>query len=341
MQTERVNRWAVVVLFFLAPALPELLTGSAPPVEFLSVPGFVIMSALYGSGAILIRELRVHWGKGYRPTVFILGAAYGIIEEGLAVKSFFNPEWQDLGILGVYGRWLGVNWVWSLNLTIFHAVISIAVPIFVVELIFPEQRDERWLGRFGMAVFWFLLAAVTIFGFVVFPYYPPALLVVPTIGVVVALFVLARLLPTPRPAPKRGWLMWPICFTVVGFGATILFLVPQWILPELRLPVPVTMLISMLFTAATTWLVCVMSRGGAWNDKHKLALLTGALLFWVLLSPLQEISPDRPEDTTGMTVVAFLVVLFLIWLRWKTRRRARSETAVQCGESLVLAEATA
>jgi hypothetical protein len=70
-----------------------------------------------------------------------------------------------------------------------------------------------------------------------------------------------------------------------------------------------------------------MSRGGAWNDKHKLALLTGVLLFWVLLSPLQEISPDRPDDTTGMTVVAFLAVLLLIWLRWKTRRRVRAETA--------------
>ena len=75
MEAKRINRWAVVVLFFLSPALAELLTGSAPPMEFLSVPGFVLMSVLYGSGAILIRELRVRWGKGYWPTVFILGAA--------------------------------------------------------------------------------------------------------------------------------------------------------------------------------------------------------------------------------------------------------------------------
>jgi hypothetical protein len=340
MQAKRVNRWAVVVLFFLAPALPELLTGSAPPMEFLSVPGFVLMSALYGSGAILIRELRVRWGKGYRPTVFILGAAYGIIEEGLAVKSFFNPEWQDLGPLGVYGRWLGVNWVWSLNLTIFHAVVSIAIPIFVVELIFPEQRNKRWLGRFGMAAFWSLLAAVTVFGFVVFPYYPSALHVALTIGIVVALFVLARILPTPKRAPKQGWLLWPICFTVVGLGATVFFFVSHWVLPELGLPVFFTLLITALWLVATIGLVRLMSRGGAWNDKHKLALLTGALLFWALLAPVQEISPDRPDDTTGMTIVAFLVILFLIWLRWKTRRCVRSEAVVQRVESLVLAEGT-
>ncbi|MCG2769572.1 MAG: hypothetical protein L6435_14495 [Anaerolineae bacterium] len=37
---------------------------------------------------MLIRELRVRWGKGW-PTVFVLGAAYGVLEEGLMVKSFF------------------------------------------------------------------------------------------------------------------------------------------------------------------------------------------------------------------------------------------------------------
>jgi hypothetical protein len=338
MQTKRVDRWAVVVLFFLAPALAELLTGSAPPMEFLSVPGFVIMSMLYGSGAILIRELRVRWGKGYWANAFILGAAYGIIEEGLTCKSFFNPEWQDLGILGVYGRWAGVNWVWALGLTIFHAVFSIVIATFIVELIFPQQRDERWVGRFGLAVFWFLLVAVTVFGFVAFPYYPSVLHVVLTIGVVIALFVLARILPTPKPAPRQGWLLWPICFTAVGLGATVAFFICHWVLPELGLPVFLTLLITALWLVATVWLVLVLSRGGAWNDKHKLALLTGVVLFWVLLAPLQEMAADRPDDTTGLTVVSFFVVLLLLWLRWKTRRRVRGEVAEPCVSLLVPAE---
>jgi hypothetical protein len=319
------NRWAVVVLFFLAPALAELLTGSAPPSEFLQVPAFLLMSGLYGSGAILIRELRVRWEKGYWPTVFILGAAYAIIEEGLACKSFFNPEWEDLGVLGVYGRWAGVNWVWSFGLTIFHAVFSIAIPTFIVELIFPEQRNRRWLGWLGIATFWFLLIAVTVFGFLAFPYYPSVFHIAPTVGIVVALFVLARLLPTPRPTPKQGWLLWPICFTVVGFGAAVAFFISHWLLPELWLPVPLTLLVSLLWLTATVWLVRILSRGGAWNDKHKLALLTGVVLFWVLFASLQEVAPDRPDDTTGLTVVAFFVVLLLIWLRGKVFRRMRSE----------------
>jgi hypothetical protein len=88
----------------------ELLSGSAPPVEFSGPFVLLVLSALYGSGAILVRELRLRWGKGW-PTVFALGAAYGIVEEGLMVKSFFDPNWMDLGLLGSYGRWAGVNWV--------------------------------------------------------------------------------------------------------------------------------------------------------------------------------------------------------------------------------------
>jgi len=134
--------WPALTLFFLAPMLAELLSGSAPPVEFFNPFALLVLPALYGSGAILVRELRVRWGKGW-PTVFALGAAYGIVEEGLMVKSFFDPNWMDLGPLGSYGRWAGVNWVWSLELTIFHAVFSIAIPILLVELLFPAQRDQK------------------------------------------------------------------------------------------------------------------------------------------------------------------------------------------------------
>ncbi|UCH42534.1 MAG: hypothetical protein JSW16_06915, partial [Dehalococcoidales bacterium] len=127
--------WPPVVLFFLAPAVGELLSGSAPPSEFFSPFGLTVLTVLYGGGAILVRELTIRWRKGWM-SLLILGAAYGIIEEGLLVKSFFDPGWQDIGILGSYGRWAGVNWVWSLELTIYHAVISICIPILLTELMF-------------------------------------------------------------------------------------------------------------------------------------------------------------------------------------------------------------
>ena len=99
------------------------------------------MASLYGSGAIVIRELKLCWKKDFK-ALLLLGAAYGILEEGLLVKSFFDPKWMDLGILGSFGRWAEVNWVWAEMLTVYHAVFSITIPIVLVELAYAERREE-------------------------------------------------------------------------------------------------------------------------------------------------------------------------------------------------------
>jgi hypothetical protein len=80
-----------LVLFFLAPAIGELLSGSSPPAEFFKPFPLLLLSALYGGGALLLRELALSWGKRW-PTILTLGLAYGILEEGLMVKSFFDPS---------------------------------------------------------------------------------------------------------------------------------------------------------------------------------------------------------------------------------------------------------
>jgi hypothetical protein len=128
-----------IVLFLLAPVCGELLSSSAPPLEFFNPLTFATLCLLYGGGAVLVRELAFRWRKGW-VSILILGAAYGVIEEGLMVKSFFDPNWMDIGILGSYGRWLGVNWVWTVELTIYHAVISIGIPILITTLLFPERK---------------------------------------------------------------------------------------------------------------------------------------------------------------------------------------------------------
>jgi len=135
-----------LLLFVISPAIAELLLGSSPPSEFFNPFSLLLLCSLYGSGALIVRELKVRWNKGF-VSMFVLGAAYGIIEEGLMVKSFFDPKWMDLGILGVYGRWLEVNWVWAEWLTIYHAIFSIAIPITLVELAYPERKSDKWLSN--------------------------------------------------------------------------------------------------------------------------------------------------------------------------------------------------
>lgn len=314
-----------LVLYFLAPAIGELLSGSAPPIEFFNPSGLLLLPALYGSGAILTRELALRWEKRW-PTILVLGLAYGIIEEGLMVKSFFDPAWPDLGLLGVYGRWAGINWVWSLFLTIYHAVYSIATPIFLVELLFPERRNERWVGRRGMITLSLLLLAVVLFGFFILtPYRPPALQYLMALVVTVGLYAVARRMPTHwwirRTEPRRS----PLWFGLVGFGSTLVFFFMHWILPEIGVPVSLTMLAAVILVWMVVIVVRHMSGEGGWSDDDKLALTSGALTFFIFLAPISEFDASRPDNPTGMALVGLVALFFLIWLRRKTRRRMGGE----------------
>lgn len=131
--------------------------------------------SLYGTGALLSREAWVRWGGGPY-TLLLLGAAYGIVEEGVMTRSFFCPTWPDLGILAEYGRWIGVNWVWAIQLTIFHAVFSISIPIILVELTFSDLKGRPWLGSKGVIISLLVLSSVIflgIMGFQCSAYVPP------------------------------------------------------------------------------------------------------------------------------------------------------------------------
>jgi len=104
-----------------------------------------------------------------------LGLTYGIIEEGLAVKSFFDPGWPDLDRLAVYGRYLGVNIVWAFWLSIFHAVYSISIPVLLAQIAHPEYSRVRLLTRRSLdAVAAVFTTTSTIIFLFLNPYKPPA-----------------------------------------------------------------------------------------------------------------------------------------------------------------------
>src|SRR5207245_622464 len=155
------NRRPLLALILLSPIIAEMLSGSSPPLEWLNPITPLLLIWLYGAGVLVMRETAVRWKTGW-PSILLLGAAYGIIEEGLAVKSFFDPGWMDLGTLAWYGRWLDVNWVWAVWLTIYHAVVSIAIPIFLTEWIWPRIRGQPATSRGGPLVALLERAAVLV-----------------------------------------------------------------------------------------------------------------------------------------------------------------------------------
>lgn len=157
------NRRLVLYFVLLAAVLPEAITGSTPPQAWLNPVQALLNLWLYGTGVLVVRETSLRWKSGW-PGILLLGAAYGIVEEGLAVTTFFNPTLPQLGTLGWYGRDLGVNWLWAVWLSTFHAVVSIAIPIFLMEWHWPALQGRPLLSDRGLyaAIVLLGLAAVTI-----------------------------------------------------------------------------------------------------------------------------------------------------------------------------------
>ena len=310
-----------LALFLLSPTIGELLSSSSPPAEFFQPFTFLLLASLYGSGALIARELSHRWNRGW-PSVLLLGAAYGIVEEGLAVKSFFDPNWMDLGPLGVYGRWAGVNWVWSVGLTIYHAVFSIGVPILLVGLLFPAQRDRPWLSRNGFRWIVGLFVAVTVFiNLALTPYRPSAVAHLVSAAGVVAMGIWARSAGSPQPAAKLPVLGSPLRIGLAGLAATVGLFFLLWFLPNTPIPAIVWIALTLIYVA---WLWTRFGRRTThpgWSPSHALAMAGGALTFFVLLSPVVEFDPNRLDNTQGAMLVGLATAISLVWGAWRLRRR--------------------
>lgn len=310
-----------LILFLLSPAIAELLSGSAPPVEFFNPLGFAILASLYGSGAILARELTIHWRKGY-PSLLLFGAAYGVIEEGLMVKSFFDPAWPDLGVLGVFGRWLSVNWVWAEMLIIYHAVFSIAIPVLLVELAYPSQRKEPWVGNRVLGGLALLLAGVVLLGyFALTPYRPPLPQYFSAVMLVLIFIFLAWKAPSGDGRQESVNPHGSTSFFATGLLGTIVFFLVFWALPNFSSPVGVMLLGGLLVFGFAKFLKRLKLKGC--NDIHQFALISGGLMFFIFLAPLQELDPTRTDNPQGMSLVGLTFLVGLLLLGWRIRRRTR------------------
>ncbi|MBO0888215.1 hypothetical protein J2P12_03855, partial [Candidatus Bathyarchaeota archaeon] len=225
----------IIFLLLLTPGIPEYLSASSQLTVLLINPilFFLFLGAnmgLYGSGVILIREAMVRWKKGWA-SVFLLGSAYGILEEGIDLWTLFYSKASPVGNLGYYGHWLGVNWVWTIGLVIFHSVYSIGLPIFLFGLVFPQLKSKGLVSgkKLAVTVTCLILDSILLFLFVsrfYSPYNPGAGLLLFSGAAITILVGLARKLPANFLKTRLGPPSWtPFKFAFLGallFPATLL-----------------------------------------------------------------------------------------------------------------------
>lgn len=308
---------ALWVLALLSPVIAEMLSGSSPPLEFFSPFSFALLLGLYGSGVLIMREISVIWKEGWMG-VITLGAAYGILEEGVAVKSFFDPGWMDLGGLGAYGRYLGTNWVWAVWLTIFHSMISITVPILMIWLLYPRLRGERLLTRRQFkVVFVLLLLDVLVCTLLLNPYVPLAPMYALSIAAVIGFVFYSKHIPRNFLMPASYLPSWrPRRFFALGFLLILLNFLVAGAFVDTVVP-PIIPVIVALTLCGTCLLLIQKHMGRAENIPQIVGLISGLLGFFVILGVGLELT-----GILGMGAVAFVTSLFIIDLnRWARGKR--------------------
>ena len=310
-----------LVLFLLSPMIGELLSGSSPPSEFFTMPGFALMLFLYGGGAVVARELKTRWRKGIG-SLLLLGAAYGVIEEGLMVVSFYNPSWPDLGIMGTYGRWLGINWVWAVALTLYHSIVSITVPAILVELAFPDRKEAPWLTTKWLALVALAFISDVTIGYVLFAtflkFWAPVSHVMLSIFLALVLVLAAHRLPADWLRRGARPLKRPVFFALLTFVGASLSGIIYWVLPHTGVPPLITVFLNLAAVMGTIQYLRRFSWRQA-SQTHRYSLVGGVLALFILFSLFQEMDRARTDDPSGMSLVGLASIVGLLVLRRRLR----------------------
>lgn len=147
------KKYPSVLLIFLSPFIAEFVSGSTPFFTFFRPFVFLIYVGFYGMGTLIIREIVAYKRLNYA-SVLLLGAAFGVLEEGIILKSWFDPTWMGAAITSKVLRVYGINILQPFANIVYHAVVSIAAPILLVESV---TSRTPWLSRRKM------MACITIF----------------------------------------------------------------------------------------------------------------------------------------------------------------------------------
>jgi len=296
----------VIFLILLAPFTGEVLSTSTPFFALLNPIVLIPLIFLYGFGALIIREFLVKWKKVFL-SLLIWGSAYGIIEEGIILRSFFNPYW-NIGDLAVYGRIWGVSWIWVIQVTVYHAFFSITAPIMLAHLVFPDVAHENWVSRRSLiiAALLFSFVAAPLF-YLISPYNQPIAQYVLFIIITVILLYVGKKLPSidennlPQlPTSPKKIFFWSAIFTP-------LFFITTFITPKTSIPWPITAVILIVWPLFILWKIDPsFGLKFVWTPKQKIAFVAGTLSFLIYFMPLIS------KDPLGQVIASIITIAILV-----------------------------
>jgi hypothetical protein len=318
-------------LALLAPVVAEVLSGATRmSFIFALIPEIMV----WGCGALIIREVvrRRHlpWSS-----MLLMGLGLSIAEEFVIQQTSLAPlPWLNSST--IYGRALGVNWLYFLFMLGYESVWVVLVPAHLTEMIFWRRREQPWLRTRGLiisgAIFivgsfaawygWVKRARPMVFH--VPPYNPPLLTVLlGVVAIVVVVAIALRLRDMSIHSAKESPSPWVVGAATLGFGFPWYVLLGLIFTPNLSLrslPFWIPMLAGIAWAFAALMLFRLWSSSAGWNDGHRYAMIFAAILVCMIAGFLG--SSLWPKiDVIGKSILDIIAVILLLLLgRLKPRR---------------------
>ena len=133
-------------LIATAPVLTELVSGNTPAYAFLNPNITLFLLLVYGVPLLVIRELRLHWRLSTHG-VFLLGLAYGILNEGLVAQTLVRYDHVPIVKFDRYIYAWGFNLSWIGLIVPWHALLAVLFPMALISQWLPKSAQHEWLGR--------------------------------------------------------------------------------------------------------------------------------------------------------------------------------------------------
>lgn len=323
-----------LTLVLLAPLCAEVLPGATRLSSIFVLP---IEMAIWGGGALLIREARRHLGLGWLHTLFL---AFGLvlIEECLVQQTSLAPLVIQIVQGEPYARAFGLNYLYFLWALGYEAAFVVFVPILLTELVFRDRREQAWLRKPGRIVTgvifvvaclpawysWTQIARVKIFHQP--PFTPPPVAIALSVLALVALMLMA-LAPMRRNfqalrrplAPPSPWVL-----AVCGFIAATLWYCLVVLAFRLRpeFPPGIAVAVGLAIAVATLYLLPRYAADARWNDGHRLGIILGTLFGSMCVSFAGFLEGAAPLDLYGKIVLDLIAAVLLVWLAVSRRGAA-------------------
>ncbi|MBF6328138.1 hypothetical protein [Nocardia transvalensis] len=143
-------------VFFGAPVCAEYLQSYLGINILEMLAALLFFGPLYGGAALLVRELAVRTGRGWRG-ILLLSAAFGVAMPGLVDLSLFEANrddvdyWNELRLPTLVEP-LGISVFPSIAWVSGHVLMSVGAPLALLNGLAPRHRNRPLLGRVGIVV---------------------------------------------------------------------------------------------------------------------------------------------------------------------------------------------